>query len=288
MYILYINIFYKFFKKFLLNGFYKKNNIICFYKKKNLFFKKKNFKLNIVSKRLSLVLRKRKKLKSFKTKKLDKGNFFLKKFFFKILLKSRKFFKNFFYFNKKTRQKRITKFILSRGIFKGSTSNVSCEYSLFNVLLRSRLFFFNKDVFKFIKSGLIFLNGKTVSDSNLTVSCGDCIQLVISNYYYRYINFSRKILKKKLALYKFNTWRFFKQKFFRKKKNLKPKKKKMPKYIHLFYMYKLNTPKTLEIDFLTLSIFILKKESIFLQSSYYINKPISFKLFSLYNFKKIN
>ncbi len=83
-------------------------------------------------------------------------------------------------------------------------------------------------------------------------------------------------------------WRFFKQKFFKKKHNLKIKKKKIPKYLYLFYLYKLNVPKTLEVDFLTLSVFILKKENIFLQSSYYLNKPFSFKLFSLYNFKKIN
>ncbi len=76
IYLTYIYIFYKFFKKFVLNNFFKKNHSIKIYKKKNLFFKKKNFKLNLISKRLSLILRKRKKTKTFKNRKIDKGNFF--------------------------------------------------------------------------------------------------------------------------------------------------------------------------------------------------------------------
>jgi hypothetical protein len=195
---------YKFFKKFVLNNFFNKNLIISVYKKKNLFFKKKNFKLSLISKRLSLVLRKRKKIKTFKSKRLDKGNFFLKKFFFKILLKNRKFFKNFFFFNSKTRQKRITKFIISNKTFSGNTTNLSYEYTLSNVILRSRLFYFHKDVIKFIKSGLVFLNGRSITNINYTTTVGDCIQLVLSTYYYKYIYISRKILKKKLAIYKFN------------------------------------------------------------------------------------
>lgn len=65
--------------------------------KKNLFFKKKYNLKTLSSKRLSIILRKRKKLKVFKIKKTDKGNFYFKKFFFKTLLKTRKYLRLFFF-----------------------------------------------------------------------------------------------------------------------------------------------------------------------------------------------
>jgi hypothetical protein len=282
IYILYMYLYFKFLKKFFLKVTSNKTLITNIYKKKNLFFKKKNFKETLVSKRLTLVLKKRKRIKLFKPKKIDKGNFFLKKFFFKILLKNRKFVKTFPNFSSETRQTKITNFFLK------NSKNNSHEYSLMNILLRSNFFFFFKDVVFYINSGFVFINNKCIVDPNYTVQSGDYIQLTLSKYLYRYIIFSRKLLKKKLALYRFNLWRFFKQKFFKKKQQLKTKKRKTPKFLYLFYLYKLNVPKTIEVDFLTLSLVVLKKESLFLQSSYYLNKPFSFKLFSLYNFKKIN
>lgn len=285
---MYIYIFYKFFKKFFVKTSSNKMLIKKIFKKKNLFFKKKKIKLNFISRRLSIVLRRRKKIKIFRSRKLDTGNFFFKKFFFKTLLKNRKFFKSFFFLNKKTRQKKITKLIFKNKTYKNNQKNNSYEFSLLNVLLRSRLFFFIKDAIRFIKYNLVFVNGAVISDFNFTINCGDCIQLTINSLFYKYVYFSKKLLKKKLALYKFNNWKFFKQKFFKKKQQLRIKKRKLPKYIHLFFLYKLNVPKLLEVDFLTLSVFLLKKEDLFVQSSYYLNKPFSFKLFSLYNFKKIN
>lgn len=285
VYIYYIYIFYKFFKKFFFKTFKNKNFIRNMYKKKNLFFKKKNFKNVLISKRLNIVLKKKKKLRLFKPKKIDKGNFFLKKFFFKILLKNRKFFKSFFYLSPKIKQTKITK-IISKN--KKNLNNNSYEYTLLNVLLRSNLFFFVKDVIKYISRGLVYVNNKIIYDFNFVLCMGDCVQLVLCKNTYKYILFSKKLLKKKLSIYRFNLWRFFKQKYFKKKQQLRPKKRKTPKFLHLFFLFKLNVPKTIEVDFLTLTVFLLKKVDCFLQSSYYLNKPFSFKLFSLYNFKKIN
>lgn len=260
-------------------------NIRNIFKKKNLFFKKKNYKNILISKRLTIVLKKRKKIKLFKPKKIDKGNFFLKKFFFKILLKNRKFFKSFFYLSKEVRQKKITKILLKN---TKNTRNNSYEYTLLNILLRSNLFLFLRDVNSYIRSGLVYVNNKVTYNYNCILNEGDCVQLVLCKSTYKYLLFSKKLLKKKLSLYRFNLWRFFKQKYFKKKQQLRPKKRKTPKYLYIFFLFKLNIPKTIEIDFLTLTLFLLKKESCFLQSSYYLNKPFSFKLFSLYNFKKIN
>jgi hypothetical protein len=105
---------------------------------------------------------------------------------------------------------------------------------------------------------------------------------------YNYIYDSKRNLKKKIALFRFNLWKFYKQKFFKNKEQIKAKKRKTPKYLFLFFLFKLNTPKFLEIDFNSLSVFFLKKQNIFTFSSYYLNKVFSWKLFQLYNFKKIN
>ena len=95
--LIYLSLF-KFLKQIQFKLFFNTLHLTKINNKKNLFFKKKFNTKVLVSKRLSFVLRKRKKLKNFKSKKVDKGNFFFKKFFFKILLKSRKSLRRFFFF----------------------------------------------------------------------------------------------------------------------------------------------------------------------------------------------
>lgn len=285
MFILY---FYKFYKNICISFFLKKTWSIKLNKKKNLFFKKKDSKKILISKRLSVVLKKRKKIKQYKTKKIDKGNFFFKKFFFKTLLKNRKFFKGFFFLNTKVRQNKITKLIYKSNTKMSSSKNSTYEYTILNMLLRGNFFFFFKDAVSFLKHGFIYLNGLAIKNHDIRINEGDCIQLIISKNFFKYLKFSRKILKKKTSIFRFNSWKFFKQKFFKKKQNLKFKKRKNPNFLYLFYLYKLNIPRYIEVDYLTLTLFFLKKQSTNIQTTYYLNKLFSFKLFSLYNFKKIN
>jgi hypothetical protein len=284
----YIYIFiYKFSKKVLVNLYYNLDFVKKINKKKNLFFKKKSKVKTLISKRISILLRKRKKFKFIKIKRIDKGNFFFKKFFFKTLLRSRKFLKSFFFFNKKTRQLKITKSI---SILKKNkhTSNCVYEYTVLNILLRSHVCLFVSDALRLIQTFAVFLNGCSIKDPYIVLSQNDFIQLKISTNLYKYILFSKKILKKKLALFKLNSWKFFRQKFFKQKQQLKSKKRKSPKYLFLFYLFKLNVPKFLEVDYFTLTVFFLRKPTTFINSTYYLNKLFTFKLFSLYNFKKIN
>jgi len=93
IYIIYILTFFKFFRKVKIILSVNKKQLLKINKKKNLFFKKKATSKYFLSKRLSIVLKKRKKIKTFKRKHIDKGNFFFKKFFFKTILKNRKFLK---------------------------------------------------------------------------------------------------------------------------------------------------------------------------------------------------
>lgn len=147
---------------------------------------------------------------------------------------------------------------------------------------------FLSDALIFIKGGFIYLNGLKLNNIDLIMVKYDCLQFKLGKSMYNYIKKSKKLLKKKTAMVRYNTWRFYKQKYFKKLQQLKPKKRKTPKFIYLFYLFKLNIPKFLEIDYFSLSIYILHKKNTYNASSYYLNKMFSFKLFSLYNYKKIN
>lgn len=286
---LYIQIylsFFKFLKQVQHKLFFNKKHLIKINDKKNLFFKKKYNTKVLVSKRLSFVLRKRKNFKNFKVRKLDKGNFFFKKFFFKILLKSRKSLRRFFFFNKKTRQRKITKHVFKNQGF--STRNNSYEFTLFNILLRSHFCVFLGDVIPLIKNNFVYLNGSVVTQVDLIILQHDCIQLKIISPIYKYIQFCKKNLKKKISLFRFNSWKFFKQKFFKQQQQLKTQKRKTPKYLYLFFLFRLDVPKYLEVDYFTLSVYLLSTIDSSVFRTYYFNKLFSYKLFSLYNFKKVN
>lgn len=279
-------------KKFLKLFFFKTiiNNKILkkFNKKKNLFFKKKYRLKTLISRRLFIVLKKRRKFILNRSKKVNRGNFFFKKFFFKTLIKNRKFLKSFFFFTTKIRQKKISKKI-SKNVFKKTLSkNINYEYTVLNIALRSHICISLSDIYLLFKKNFFFLNGIIVNTTDMVMKDGDCLQLKITKSLYKYILRLKKSLKKKIAIIRFNSWKYFKHKYFKQQQQLKPKKRKIPRHIYMFYLFKLNTPKFLEIDYFSLSTFLLKKKPIFFFSSYYLNKLFSFKLFSLYNFKKIN
>ena len=154
--------------------------------------------------------------------------------------------------------------------------------------MRSHFCLFITDAFFFFKHNFFFLNGSFLKDPNTILNEFDCLQFRLSIPIYKYIISSKRFLKKKIALYRYNSWKFFKQKFLKLKRRLKPKKRRSPKFIYLLFLFKINTPRFLEIDYVSLSIFFLKKSNLLSSPSYYLNKLFSFKLFPLYNFKKIN
>ena len=257
-------------------------------KKKTLFFKKKSNKKVLISKRLVSFLKDDRNRFRFKLKKKKKfqSNFFVKKFFLKSLFKGRNLFRDFFLLNEKTRQKRITKIIFKKS--KKFFKNHTYEYSILNILLRSHFFYFIKDAFLFLKSSLVFLNGVVCKNYDFFLDVSDRVQLEITPIFYTYIIDCRKFFKKKLALIRYNSWKFFRKKFYQKRSYFRLKKRKNPNYYLLFFIFKMNIPKYLEVDFLTNTSIILKKIDISLQATYFIKKLFSYKLFSLYNFKKIN
>lgn len=202
------------------------------------------------------------------------------------MLKTRKYLRRFFFFNNKARQTKITKHISKNSNTK--TVHVNYELTLLNVLLRSHFCLFFKDALILLKKGFIHLNGVVVTQHDAILTFYDCLQLRTCKYIYKYIYSSKKFLKKKLSIFRLNSWKFFKQKFFRQQQQLKPLKRKTPKYLYLFFLFKLDTPKLLEIDYLSLTVLVLKPLNSQLYTTFFLSKLFSYKLFSLYNFKKIN
>ena len=181
-------------------------DIIKINKKKNLFFKKRFGNKILISKRLTIVCRKKKIRTKPRHNKFrqDTGNFFFKKFFFKTLLKSRKLLKPFLFLGNKSRQKKLTKEVCknTRKVF---SNNENYENTVINILLQSHFFFFQKDALFFLKKGLVSVNGSTLVNTNSVLRCGDCVQLPVSKLYYLYIKFCRRFFKRKVALFKYNS-----------------------------------------------------------------------------------
>ena len=157
-----------------------------------------------------------------------------------------------------------------------------------NILLKSHFFLFWKDASVFITCGFVFVNGFSNKNFNVLVSGGDFVQIELSADFFNFSIFFRKFIKSKIALYKQNSWLFFKKLFLTKTTSHKYKKRKTPNYLYFLYLYKFNTNKYLEVDYMTLSVVILKKQSFYKQYTYFLRKTFSFKLFALYNYKKIN
>ena len=273
---------FKFFSKFQKSFNFNLNIIFKINFKKNLFFKKKNNKKILISKRLSIVIKKKKVFKINKSKKTNNGNFFFKKFFFKTLLNSRKSLKIFFGFNKKTRQSKISKKIFN--LSKYRVLNQNEEFSITNILMKSQMFFSLNYINNFIKNNTIYINNIPFNKNN-NVCVGDIIQLPISNKFFNYLLNYRKFFKKKLVVFKNINWKFFKNK---RLSQGKLKKRKSPKFLILFCIFKINLPKYMEVDYISMSIIILFKTHLFYNNSYYLNKIFSYRLLTQYNFKKIN
>ena len=268
------------------------HHVIKVKNKKEIFFKKRVInKKNLFSKRIQIALKKRKFFKNHYNKKQNLGNFFFKKFFFRTLLKNRYNLRKFFFMRKRVRQSKLTKSIFkhSKKISKNPLPELNIqEFTIFNTLLRCQFFLFIRDALLAITNSVVFVNNNIITDHNYILKQGDFIQIPCFKTYFTYLLFCKKLVRRKIALFRYNSWKFFKSKNKKKKIKAKINKKKLPTYFHMLFLYKLNTPLFLEVDFLTLTVFILTLNSKQTINSYYINKIFSFKLFNLYNFKKIN
>ncbi len=158
------------------------------------------------------------------------------------------------------------------------------EFSLFNILIQSHFLVFKKDIFFFLKNNLVFVNGVVVSNKFFFLKIGDCVQLILNNEYYYYFRNFNKILKSFNYKIRLNV-----RKLFLKKKDLyKQKSSRAPGWVEKIIFNKQIIPKYLEVDFFSLTSFIIRHPANYFENNFVFLKFLSYFNIRIYNWKKIN
>ena len=264
-----------------LNKYHILQNFIIFKNKINL------YKNNTRIKHVYL-----NKINYFKENLIDKNYFDLdfseNSFFLKIFEflekkipaynSNRLFIKFFFNLNKK-RKFFLNKFL--KKLIKLNNLNFLnfFEYSLKNIIQNSNIFLNNKDLSFFLKNGFVCINGKSCYNYYQNVSVGDCVNIIYNKYYFFFFkNYINDIYQ---SSYKYN-------KIFKKVNKLKSTElKKDLKYINKIIFFKNDVPNYLELDYITMSLFLIYKNINCLNYNYFNLKLLNVFLKRLYNWKYI-
>lgn len=249
----------------------KINNYRIRHKKKKLYLKKYYFKKNIFLK----ILPNSQKSRKNKIKVLRLKFFFLKK------LKNNINFIKFLFLKKKLKKKRLLSFFFNLTKLN-NRSKTNFDHFLFFIMMRSHFFFLFSDSRFFIKKGLVFINGFSTNNPLFVAKIGDRIQIPISKVYYIYSKQIFAFFKKKIKLLKYKRWRItrYQSRFKFKKWN--------PLFLNKFFFYKIDCPSSLEIDYTSLTIILLKNETNYLKKNFMILKFFSILFLKSYLWKKIS
>lgn len=236
-------------KKRKINAINKKVEIYKFFFKKKIF--KRNTKVFLKSSNIGLtfVLKRRRKVKEPKIVNCKK--------FFKIRKKESFFYFKKFYFNEKVNKNKILTFF--RKLKKKSTIELS--NSLHSRILKSIstfFFFFNIHYINFlIKAGYFYINFKPVVQESIDLNFGYFFSSVFFSKIFDLFSLFKKKSKKYIQL--------FKKKFkLNRKYTFNYLKKLKLKYFNILNFVNRNTDfnlKHLEMDYLTLSFFYLKRRT---------------------------
>lgn len=230
-------------------------------------------------------------LDSFDNLKINEktnSSFFIKKIKFKpgymtFWREARQVFKEILNLSFKYQYK-LTRYIFKYNKILKFNLFLSTEMGLKNILVRSRFFFDWATADYFIKNGLIFINGFNCSNLNFQLFIGDLIQLLISlKYYILYRWFSHWINRKKLKL-KIKTK---KKLTFIMSEEDKIKTRTYPKWILSNRNITDDIAKYMEVDFLTLSIFIVYEPFKWEDLNIYSTLWTRFSVINMYNWKYI-
>ncbi len=181
-------------------------------------------------------------------------------------------------------QYRLTRYLTRYNKYNRFNTYLSLEMQLLNVLIRSRFFPDNYLITTFLNNNLIFINGFVCNNPFYHLFLNDLIQLVVNvKYYILYKWLLNWTLKKKNRL----------KKVLRRKsmanKDTDEKKRSflLPKWI-LFSRNSLDdVAKYLEIDYFTLSFFIVFEPLTWSELNYYNVINVRYPVMSLYNWKYI-
>jgi len=169
-----------------------------------------------------------------------------------------------------------------------SYSFTQSEMSLVNIVMYSKLLPDKTSFLNYLKNNLVYLNGKLAKNLNEVLVKSDFIQLIVSKWYY--------ILYKWLLNWTTTRIKKFKRLVYRKglaskHKLMKTRKQKSthtPLWIHNVRYDLQDVKPYLEVDYFTLSVFVLY-DPFFINYSSPNDMPDSrINIFKLYNWKYIN
>ena len=149
-------------------------------------------------------------------------------------------------------------------------------------MIKSHFFFFYDDSKFLIKKGLVYINGFVNKNFMLFLKIGDRVQVILCLVYFQYIKNINKFFKNKITFLKYKRWSllFNSENFF-------TYIRWNPNFLKKFLMFRVDTPSFVEIDFITLTFVILKKETNFFKKKIFFSNFFSFLLLSSYNWKRI-
>ena len=182
-------------------------------------------------------------------------------------------------------QYRLTREVARLSRIKSNSHVFLKELTLINLLISSH-FVSDLTLSKLlVESNVVFVNGLLASNPNFNLFSGDFIELIVSlKYYivYRWmLNWNRY---KKIRLSKLSKVKF------KKKSSLKGKQRSsnLPDWVLTSRVKSLDVPKYLEVDFFTLSSFILYEP--FLMSDFNPSNLVDSRteILNMYNWKYIN
>lgn len=188
----------------------------------------------------------------------------------KLIIKDNRFLLKKFFELKYFRKKNINKNIIKLSNFNKLDFLYNLEYSLINILMKSDFFLSKNDCLWFLSKGLISVNFVIEKNKNKILKINDIINLSYSNIYFSF--YKKTFFNSLNSIYKINKKLWSIQKNRINNTNLK---ENYPNWINNYKYFKNEIPLNLEIDFLTLSIYIL-------------NYNFKYENISKYNLKFLN
>lgn len=252
--------------------FYKKN----FKKKINI----DNFKLNKLKLFKNLYTIKFLLNKSIKYNSINTLNG--KKKLKKVILNNRGLY-NFLNYNTFKTSKKLSTYISKKSKLKNIANLLSLEYSAFNIILNSNLVKSYTDLIILSNSKSIFLNRMPLKKLNKELNSGDIIEFYLSKKLFSYINYFKELITKNIIKIRNRLW--YKLRLKDKNKLDYNKNTLINNVFKNNFLFKAYIPNYIEIDYYTLTIFIIIKSFNFNSYTLNIKKILVLYLFKLYNWK---
>ena len=180
-------------------------------------------------------------------------------------------------------QHRLTKFIISYKKILNKKFFTIFEMRLLNVLIRTRFTLDQITTLKFIENRLVFVNGVCCSNKDLQIFANDFIQLIVNFKYY--ITF-RWLLNRAIAIKK-RIKHFSWKNAQRKRRMGKQWSYRLQRAVLPHKYLLLDIAKYLEVDFFTLSAFVLYDPFLWNDLDRYSILNVRYGVFNLYNWKYI-